>query len=241
MILLIDLGNTRLKWAWWQAGRLRDGGAVQHREQDLAIELKKGWQDMPEPSAVHIASVAQPALRAALVAVLAERGSCPVHFAVSQPDQAGVRNSYPDPALLGVDRWLAMIAAWQRVKGAVCVVDCGSALTLDILDHHGRHLGGVIAPGLRLMSEALQHGTALPTLNAVSLMPLGHDTQTAMAAGTTQALLGLIDRCRQQAPVNARLLLTGGDADLIAAGITGPYELIPDLVLEGLGATLDGV
>ena len=240
-MLLIDLGNTRLKWAWWHDGQLQDGGAVLHRGRDLGAELAQAWRDLPAPRAIHVASVAQPDLRDQLAATLAARWSCPVRIAVSQAEQAGVHNGYHDPVQLGVDRWLAMIGAWRRVQGAVCVVDCGSALTLDILDHQGRHQGGVIAPGLRLMGDALSQGTALPILVDAIDTPLGRDTQTAMAAGTLQALQGLVDRCRRQAPVDAHLLLTGGDAAVIAAGIDGPHELIPDLVLEGLGRTLDGV
>jgi len=241
MMLLIDLGNTRLKWAWWRDGRLQDGGALLHRGRDLGAELAQAWHGLPQPRAVHVASVAQPALRDQLTSVVTARWSCPIHLAVSQVEQAGVHNGYHDPAQLGVDRWLAMIGAWRRVQGAVCVVDCGSALTLDILDHQGRHQGGVIAPGLRLMGDALTRGTALPALAGAVTATLGRDTQTAMAAGTLQALQGLVGRCRRQAPADARLLLTGGDAGVIAAGIDGPHELIPDLVLEGLGGTLDGV
>jgi len=241
MMLLIDLGNTRLKWAWWRDRRLQDGAAVLHRGRELGTELAQAWRDLPRPVAIHVASVARPELRDQLVAAIAARWSCPVHFAVSQAEQAGVHNGYHDPAQLGVDRWLAIIGAWRRVHGAVCVVDCGSALTLDILDHQGRHLGGVIAPGLRLMGDALTRGTSLPALGGAVTATLGRDTQAAMAAGTLQALQGLVDRCRRQAPADARLLLTGGDAGVIAAGIDGPHELIPDLVLEGLGGTLDGV
>lgn len=240
MTLLVDLGNTRLKWATWRDGRLCDGGAVPHRDLDLAEVLDQAWLGLARPGSCRIASVARPAMRDTLRDWIADRWQLDAVFVASQAEQAGVRNGYRDPTQLGVDRWLALIGAWRRVGGAVCVADCGSALTVDILDSRGQHLGGVIAPGLQLMSAALQQGTALPPLQAGPDSTLGRDTGTAMAAGTVEALRGLVDRCRAQAPPGARLLFTGGDAAVIARGIAAPHELIPDLVLEGLAGTLDG-
>ena len=121
------------------------------------------------------------------------------------------------------------------------MVDCGSAITVDILDTRGQHLGGMIAPGLLLMREALRQGTALPPVPGGVIDILGDDTQAAIQAGTTVALLGLIERACRQAPPNARLLLTGGDAEQLASLMAAPYELCPDLVLEGLAGTLNGV
>lgn len=241
MKLLIDLGNTRLKWATYHAGTLQPGEAVVYRGRRLCDLLDDVWQQLPPPDAIHLASVVSIALRERLQSWLSARWQVPVRIASSRTAQAGVRSGYTHPAQLGVDRWLALVGAWERFRGAVCVVDCGSALTVDILDRTGQHLGGVIAPGLQLMAQALSAGTDLPDGDGPPITGLGHDTAAAMAAGRYQAALGLVDRCYAQAPEDARLVLTGGDASIIGTGLNIPYELMPDLVLQGLAGTLDGV
>jgi len=241
MILLIDLGNTRLKWAWLAHGRLHDGGALLHRGRELGVDLDHAWARLTSPESVQVACVAPAVLRQALADWLAEHWDCPVHWAASQAAAAGVVNGYSEPEQLGVDRWLALLGAWQRVQGAVCVVDCGSAVTVDILDDQGRHLGGVIAPGLRMMRDALRRDTALPPVPDTVADTLGEDTLQAIQGGLTLALHGLVDQARRHAPPHARLLLTGGDASQLAQVIEQPCELAPDLVLEGLARSLDGV
>lgn len=240
MTLLLDLGNTRLKWAWRKAGGLADGGAAAHRGRDLGALLDRHWGDLPVPSAVYAASVAPRAVADRLGEWIGQRWGCALHWAGSQAAAGAVRNGYRRPEQLGVDRWLALCAAWQRVQGAVCVVDCGSAITVDILDPHGQHLGGLIAPGLQMMRDALVAGTALTSETGPPLLGLGRDTRTGIHAGTTEALLGLIERARRQAPADARLVLTGGDASQLATVLDGRYELCPDLVLEGLAGMVVG-
>jgi type III pantothenate kinase len=241
MILLIDLGNTRLKWSWLADGQLQDGGGVVHRGRNLSVDLEHAWARLPEPEAVHVASVAPAPLREELATWLKANWLCPVQWATSQTSAGVVHSSYRQPQQLGVDRWLALIGAWRRVAGAACVVDCGSAITVDILDSQGQHRGGLIAPGLHMMRDALRHDTALPMVSGGMIDSLGTDTQAAIQAGTSLALLGLIDRALRHAPAGACLLLTGGDAQQVASVIAAPYELCPDLVLEGLAGTLNGV
>jgi type III pantothenate kinase len=238
--LLLDLGNSRLKWACWQDERLSDVDAVFYRGKDLAPLLDQVWGDLPVPAAVHGACVAPPAIRDSLVAWVSAHWGCPLHWLCTEAGDGALRNGYDEPAQLGVDRWLAMRAAWQRVGAAVCIIDCGSAITVDILDGDGRHLGGLIAPGLHLMQDALAAGTMLQATTGAMTLPLGRNTAACVRAGVTHALLGLIERARQLAPPGARLLLTGGDAAALAAGLDGPYELHPDLVLEGVAGTLAG-
>lgn len=240
MKLLIDLGNSRLKWAGYRAGQLIPGTPIAHGREIARADLTAVWQSVPKPTAVHIASVLSPARTAPLHEWVESHWGVPVVRATSHAEQAGVRNGYEQPGRLGVDRWLALIGAWTRFHRAVCVVDCGSAVTVDILNRQAQHLGGVIAPGLRLMAEALATGTDLPAADDSSPPPLGRDTHSALAAGRLQAVAGLIERVRGNAPVETRLVLTGGDAHQIAAQLAKSCDLIPDLVLEGLAVTLDG-
>ncbi len=240
MKLLIDVGNSRMKWASLQDGQLRPGAPVAHGRGFDLVALDDRWRELPEPAAIHVASVLSPSRTRELTDWLHKRWAAPLIEAASQARQVGVRNGYTQPERLGVDRWLAMIGAWAHIGDAVCVVDCGSAVTVDILDRQGQHLGGVIAPGLRLMAQALSDGTDLPLVGDTATIPLGRDTESAMTAGRLQAVVGLIERLHRQAPRGARLIVTGGDAGPIAALLGEPYELIPDLVLQGLAGTLDG-
>jgi type III pantothenate kinase len=238
--LLLDVGNSRLKWAWFKQGVLQEPGVLLHRGRELAPLLQEAWAGLGKPAHLLGACVAPAAVREQLERWVATHWGCAVRWARSEAAFGQVRNGYRDPARLGVDRWLAICAAWQRLGSAACVIDCGSAITIDILDKNGAHQGGLIAPGLRLMGNALASATGLPETTGTVRTALGRDTAAAIESGASHALLGLIERARGLAPPQARLALTGGDAGLLAAQLDCPYELLPDLVLEGLAATLAG-
>ncbi|MCU0971357.1 MAG: type III pantothenate kinase [Gammaproteobacteria bacterium] len=155
------------------------------------------------------------------------------------PSAFGLSNGYRDPASLGVDRWLAMLAAWHARREACCVADCGSAVTIDAIDAGGRHLGGLIIPGMRLMHDALRRGTAIPeTTPAADESFFGRDTAGAVASGIAQAIAGAIERAVAAASAvgrqRPRLVVTGGDGPAIAEALNAACEIRPALVLEGL-------
>jgi type III pantothenate kinase len=238
--LLVDIGNSRLKWAVLSAASMSPVTAIPHRERELAAVLDQAWGELETPSRVHIACVMPEASRQAVSDWVRDHWACPLSWAVSESEALGVRNGYAEPGRLGVDRWLALLGAWRRVRSAVCVVDCGSAVTLDIVDADGQHLGGWISPGLALMRTVLQAGTDLPLVRGGGSGEPGRSTDAAIRAGTLQAIVGLIAQGMQLAPDSARLLLTGGDAAQLASQLHYPYEICPDLVLEGLAGTLEG-
>jgi type III pantothenate kinase len=236
MKLLLDIGNTRLKWGWWDHD-LKSGGAVVHAGRSPeavldAVNLKL------LPTEIWAASVAAPALRAA-VGDWAQR-CCNVtpRWVASTASACGVRCAYAQPEKLGVDRWLSVIAAYHRAGGAACVVDAGTALTLDVVDARGQHLGGLIAPGLGTQRQSLRKETQLRVQEAQdSPTWLASDTDTAVAWGTLHAVIGLIERVlagipREQAGL-ARLL-TGGEAEQLLPHLGAGWILAPHLVLEGL-------
>ena len=165
-------------------------------------------------------------------------------FARAQKQGHGVTNSYLRPDRLGVDRWLAMIAARRTLPGtAVCVVDCGTAITVDVVDAAGQHRGGLIAPGLIAMCSALTRDTAaigaMPQDAAAPEVWLATDTQSGVLAGARLAAAAFIDRVmtdaqRQlNAPVSG--LITGGDAPVLLPLLRIPLRHEPYLVLDGLG------
>ena len=161
-------------------------------------------------------------------------------FARSQAWAAGVRNAYAEPERLGVDRWLAMLAGFAEVGGAVCVLDCGSAITADLVDADGDHRGGYIVPGLAMMRASLlaetdrvRFGAAVTGTGGAP----GHNTAEAVGGGTLLAAAGFLAAARARFARDcpgATVLLTGGDAQTIAACVDFPLQLRPQLVLDGL-------
>lgn len=237
MTLLLDVGNSRLKWAWLDGQNLRLGAPFPSRAADLVAELDAAWSALPKPSKIIGCNVAGEESRASLENWVATRWGCPCRWIVSTAQAHGVVNGYDDPARLGADRWLALIAARRFFPLPLCVADCGTAVTVDALDAAGNHLGGVIAPGLEAMRKALP--LAVPTeAETADAPPLGRDTVAAVQSGILHAAAGLIGRvhahCQTQCGQNPALILTGGDATRIAQVLDIPHRVEADLLLRGL-------
>jgi type III pantothenate kinase len=157
----------------------------------------------------------------------------------SSPQAAGVSNGYDHPERLGVDRWLALLGAYHSVKGSVCVADCGTAITVDVVDGEGRHQGGVIAPGLALMRRALAVATDGAVAGGGSFRGVfARETEAAVQGGTVNAAAGLIEKLMAESgrvlDTQPFLILTGGDAAPVAECLRLPHEIAPLLVLQGL-------
>lgn len=235
MMLEIDAGNTFVKW------RCRGGGATGLRGRLPTGRLSEGIPaDWPEHvTAVRVASVAGEAVVRQLREYCRIRWGLEPVFARTADRHAGVVNSYRDPARLGVDRWLAMMAAYNTGCGACCVVDCGSAITVDFVAADGRHLGGYIVPGARLMASSLLAGTAEVvadrSIEHFDLSP-GTDTASCVYHGISFVLDAiqreLVGRLARDFP-GMRLFITGGDGELFRQ-LAGRGEYVPDLVLDGL-------
>jgi type III pantothenate kinase len=134
-----------------------------------------------------------------------------------------------------------LVAVWQQYQAPACIVDCGTAITVDLLDAHGRHQGGLISPGLTLMKQSLGQGTeALPVSQASHGFGLADSTEAAIYSGTLMAAIGLVEHVLAQHPSGVRLILTGGDAELIAGQLDAAADVDPDLVLRGLLCVLEG-
>ncbi|OBX38252.1 type III pantothenate kinase [Halomonas elongata] len=215
MILDLDIGNTLSKW------RLKDADSSEIRSRG-AVWTREEWRpgaDIPDldvVESVRISSVARQAVLARTVSLLRHRVGG-VHVARSTPEALGVTNGYEEPARLGVDRWMGVLAGYQ-LAGGCCSVDCGSAITMDFVLPGGRHLGGYILPGLRLMKESLQLGTRNvaidPDSEADELLEPGVRTVEAVNHGIYMAAVSAVNRiysevCDQQG-VALPLLVTGG-------------------------------
>lgn len=234
-MLLFDVGNTRIKWGWWEDGRIGATDAAVHRESQWTLpSAAAGWR----PRRAAAVSVAGPAVNAQLAAEVQRRWGLELEFLWPTAAAAGVRNGYTEPGRLGADRWAAVVAAHRRA-GAACVIDCGSAVTVDAVTAGGEHVGGIIIPGLAMMRRALVQDThRLPAVEHGPVELFARDTVTAVRSGTLVGLAamleGLAARVRARLGAELPLYLTGGDASELASQLRVPVQVAPDLVLEGV-------
>jgi type III pantothenate kinase len=231
MKLLIDAGNTRVKWALAQEGQLLQQGALTH---DQLPQLAELWRAHPIEAAWG-ACVAGSAVRAALATASAH----PVQWVNSAAAWGDVRNHYRNPAEQGVDRWLAVLAARALYPASdVAVALAGTALTVEALTAEGDYLGGLIVPGSRLMLAALAGNTAQLQREAGQWVNFPQATPDALASGAWDAQAGAVERyyarLAQHTGRQPVLIVSGGDAAQLAACLTVPAELVDNLVLIGL-------
>ncbi len=236
MMLLIDAGNTRVKWALAQddaqPGDWIAQGAALHDGLDA---LAGAWQAHEVTRAI-VSNVAGPALRARLAGLL---GPVAVDWFASSAERAGLVNGYREPARLGCDRFAAAIGARALAPGqALVVATCGTATTVDAVTPEGRFLGGMILPGLALMAGALARNTAqlpeaLPAVAPPSLF--ADNTNDAIVSGCLSAQAGAIERA-VAGHGGAICILSGGAAPYIAPALKVPYKLVDNIVLVGLHA-----
>jgi type III pantothenate kinase len=242
-MLLLDLGNTRLKAALRTPDGFRLLGQASHRDQGLAAALGAalGGTGLAGAGAL-CANVAGPAAGRALADALQSRGCAPVTFLRASAAACGVRCAYAEPARFGADRWAALLGARGLTDGACLVVDAGSALTIDAMAPGGRHLGGWIIPGLAMMVAALEARTGdLAGLRRASppaaAAAFPSDTGPAIDEGARLAATGAVELARARLTAHCgaepRLFLAGGDAGALGAALPGA-ELVPELVLLGL-------
>lgn len=233
--LLVDMGNSRIKWAWLTEQTLCPEHAAYDGD-DVTALLERCWAGLERPQAVWLSCVGGRELK--MTDWVAEHWQLDVQIAVSCPAFGDLRNGYLEPERLGIDRWLAMIGARAAFPGrALCVLDLGTAVTLDIVEASGQHLGGYIMPGLTLMRDSLKLRTGLLSGPYLDHDP-GRDTASAIGLGTLNAVVGLLQqaiaRYQTRYPDIPQIMLTGGDADVLAAALHVPHEQRPALVLEGL-------
>jgi type III pantothenate kinase len=243
MILVIDVGNTRLKWAWLTSTGLSDQQAIVHRDAKPGIWTAALFESGQKPTRVLISNVAGPVMAKTLTKLAKKVFRVNAEFIMAAPEYHGLVNGYLEPKLLGVDRWLALIGAWTRARSALCVVDAGTAVKVDSVDAGGQHLGGLIVPGIYMMREVLMSKTgdilraaehSTPSLAGI----LANNTIGAISRGAVFALAGMADRAseviEQSTGAKPRLFITGGDAGMITGTMRSKGEIVPDLVLQGL-------
>lgn len=240
VILDLDIGNSRIKW---RLSVSPFGGAPRHGVVDDLASLSAALISLPPPERIRVACVRRQQRQEEII-TWAQQSGLVAELARVARRLGGLEIFYTDLGRLGVDRWLAMLACRQRTGGSFLIVDCGTALTVDLVAADGRHLGGYIVPGLGLSRRALEEHTAIRLAElpeSLSCEP-GHSTDAAVSQGVFAMLLKLIESATQMpAMQDAQLFLTGGDAPRFqAALVPGVRQLhrVEQLVLDGLAIAL---
>jgi type III pantothenate kinase len=250
VILLLDIGNTRIKWAQLMDGSLTPQQSILHRGVATDTWTKQLFRERFRPARLLVASVAGGDMATTVRAEAKKAWSIVPEFASSTGLAGGVTNAYAEPSTLGVDRWLAVIAGRELTGGAACVIDAGTAMTIDVVSADGLHVGGMILPGVQMMVDALLQRTSDIADNSrrsrarAGAEPRpGHvfasNTGQAILNGALLAVAAAADRAVAEAATTLkaaapRVLLTGGDAERLVRMMQTKPEIVPDLVLRGL-------
>lgn len=231
--VLLDAGNSSLKWALVEGDRWLAQGRCTY--DDLA-----GLQAQLNPATLCFVACVAAAVDRERVAHVLGRAGCATRWLASEARRGDLVNGYVLPEQLGVDRWMALVAARRRTREAVLVVSAGTALTVDALTATGAFPGGLIVPGVRLMRAALVQGTAGVVAGAGRCEAFPRGTDDAVHSGIVAALCGAVRtqhaRLAAVADTPPRCLVTGGDAALLLPHLELDAELVPGLVLEGIDA-----
>jgi type III pantothenate kinase len=246
--LLIDMGNTRLKWVWANGGIIDQSTFGRGSQDDFLSQCQPPAN--ARPGRVLVSSVADQAGTSRIVSDCETRWGAPVKRLQTLSSQDGIVNAYEDPATLGIDRWLAIVGAAHAYGTPLVIIDLGTATTLDAVDGQGRHLGGLILPGPALMLESLATATAMPVptdfgggesdrkvADGPGVGPAS-STSEAIREGVFAAQIGALNQFMRH--VSAKLdkepglVLTGGAAECILDRLESRPVFDPWLVFKGM-------
>jgi len=238
MNLLIDSGNSFIKWALATDESFIIESSCPSME---AHSLQEMWKRYDAPDRVIVSNVAGQNIASEIRKAATSLWQLDAEFIVSSKNCCGLTNSYCKLEHLGVDRWMAMVAAHQKAKDSVIVVDCGTAVTIDLVNKNGLFIGGVILPGLNTAFQSLRADTdVVEDISSIKrdVSPVAQSTENGVAAGVLLGLAGGIERVvREQSSLidhAPAVFMTGGDAEKLAPYLAIVAVLQPDLVLQGL-------
>ncbi len=239
MNLYIDIGNSRIRFA--AAERSIDQLAAYYYKPDTLPSVFRQYSSgLQTPARVLVANVADNKVAAILTDLCETAWSIRPEYLKTGKVCCGVTNAYTDPGQLGVDRWLAMIAAWNKYKDNLCIIDCGSAVTADLVSADGRHQGGYIIPGSYMQQQALVNTAGQITISSEYKFSeqAGRSTDECVYNGTTLAVTAFIEYILRS--INAagegkyHCVITGGGADAIMKILKIDFRHDPLLVIEGI-------
>jgi type III pantothenate kinase len=240
MRILVDIGNSRCKSAIEDCDGIHELETFAWKDSFLHEALDKVWLKPLNgeiPHSVHVSNVAGERLLPNLSAW------CCSHFdqqpvaVTSEAQFNGLKNSYQEPATFGVDRWAAMIGARSEHSGALCVIDSGTATTVDLIDASGQHLGGAILPGIYTMRRSLGKYTSALFAADGLISPFSDNTASGIAGGTGYASVGAMDRLvfeAEQLVSDLTTVVTGGESQILESLMHASVIRDPLLVLKGV-------
>ncbi len=240
MRILVDIGNSRFKSAIEDETGLHPLETFAWKDIFLHEVLERVWLEAlagRKPDSVHVSNVAGDGLLPNLNAW------CCTHFGLqavavaSTAEFNGLKNGYKEPTTFGVDRWAAMIGAHAEHEGAVCVIDSGTATTVDLIDASGQHLGGAILPGIYTMRRSLGKYTSALFAADGRISPFSDNTASGIAGGTGYASVGAMDRLvteAEQLVSHLTTIVTGGESQILQSMMHADVIHDPLLVLKGV-------
>ncbi len=256
MILLVDIGNSRLKWCFYAKGKRSKQFATDYSQYTADILLKNLLNK-------NVIEAKNPIKKLILVSVLdkkitkkiqchCQKLNIALRIVYSQATAYGVKNSYSEPQRLGADRFVGLVAAHHLIPKQHCIIiSCGTAVTIDAITQQGKHLGGLILPGLQQFSAQLIQKTALLTLEKVTKTTLfANNTADALASGSVYGLVEAINgissrmkgellkinnpRGKQETMYSVRIILCGGDAKILHPYLVQDMQREDDWLMQGL-------
>lgn len=243
MNLLVDVGNSRIKWGTEAIGVCSPLGNEPRPPQHTEALLDRCWASLPTPDRVLVSNVAGAGVAKVIAEWVKHRWERDVTVVMPPRVGWGVTNGYTDHRRLGADRWAKLVAVRRHLDGNAFIVDFGTAVTMDVLDHSGLHHGGLILPGLQAMRKSLASSTQGVKVQDGTMAKgryglLARDTVGAVMGGTTYAMVATVERVAADVEAamdsSVRRIVTGGDAPKLLPLLASDFEYVPNLVLNGL-------
>jgi len=243
MTLTVDIGNSRIKWALWQADKIVARGALLYKHDNCTKTFDELFKSLEKPAHIYAACVAGEKVSQALSEWCQQRWQLEVEFLKTEKQFDNIVHAYPDPSQHGVDRWATVVAACQKYPGfSLCIINAGTAVAFDLVEKNGRHLGGYIVPSYVTMRSALLADTA--NVQAAFDVPpdderVPDNTSHAVNQGLHKLLrAGVREICllaTQKMDSPMKIIISGGFAETILAYPGMPaMQHEPDLVMRGL-------
>jgi type III pantothenate kinase len=238
-MILLDCGNSSIKAQCWKQGRIQTSFACSY-QLNWSHRLQH-WLHVQSAKQCYFVSVLNSQRQVELDQCLAQEFANPITRFVSAAESLGVKNGYHQPARLGADRWMVLLAAAEIATGGALIIDAGSAMTIDLLRSDGQHLGGAILPGVNTSLEQFKRIFSYIDFDhpaiAETAVP-GCSTEAAIHIDYRQHSIDLIpelvNRWIQLLDDNASILLAGGDAPQVQCGLDRASRIVPDLVFRGM-------
>jgi len=238
--LLLDIGNTRIKWILMEGENMLAGGQWIHGAESGLSLIQIAPNEAP--GQIVVSNVAGSDIKQQVIDWAHKTYSLPVHFVVASSEDYGIKNAYDVPEDLGSDRWLTLIASHSLYQSNSCVIDAGSAITIDLLTANGQHLGGYILPGFTSLKKALSRDTSLNQegagLSRSAERQPGKSTRNCIDNGALVAICNtiedVVDNFEKQMHEKIQCIVTGGDGTRLSDKLHHPHLLEPALVLKGM-------